>query len=208
VSRPYAPRNYSHAPQHRLNGKIRAREVRVIGPDNQQIGVVSLNDALRMAQNLGVDLVEIAATATPPVCRLVDYGKFRYEESKRQKKSSESAAHQLKEIQLRPGIAPHDYTTKLNHAREFLLDGAQLKLAMRFRGREMRHPEIGIQLVEKFIADLVDCGRADSPPRRVERNINVMLRPLARQQRAKPAAPKPEPPPPQNGPNVAPEPLS
>lgn len=191
MSRPFAPRNYAHGPQNRLNGKIRAREVRVIGPDNQQIGVRSLNDALRMAQTLGVDLVEIAAEATPPVCRLVDYGKFRYEESKKQKKSKTTAHNVLKEVQLRPGIAPHDYETKLNHARGFLEDGSQVKIAMRFRGRELRHPEVGMQLVEKFIADLADCARVDAPPRRQERTVNVMLRPLAHQPRAKAAATKP-----------------
>ncbi|MEI7732413.1 MAG: translation initiation factor IF-3 [Verrucomicrobiota bacterium] len=187
MSRPFTPRNYSTAPQHRLNGKIRAREIRVIGVDNQQIGVHSLTDALRMAQNLGVDLVEIAAQAVPPVCRLVDYGKFRYEESKKQKKSSESARIQLKEIQLRPGIAENDYNTKITHAREFLEEGLPVKAVMRLRGREMRHPEIGQKLMEKLVADLAAFGRTDAAPKRVERNINVMLRPLPRQQRGKPA---------------------
>lgn len=193
MSRPFAPRSFSNAPKNRLNGKIRAREVRVIGPDNQQLGVHSLSDALRMAQNLGVDLVEVAAEAVPPVCRLVDYGKFRYEESKKQKKPSEGTRNQLKEIQLRPGIAENDFTTKLNHAREFLEEGLQVKIVLRLRGREMRHPEIGLQLVEKFVTDLAAFGRSDAPPKRVERNINVMLRPLPRQLRGK-AEPKKSPP--------------
>lgn len=208
MSRPYAPRNRFQGPSYRLNGRIRAREVRVIGPDNQQIGIHPLGDALRMARNLGLDLVEIAPTATPPVCRIVDYGKFRYEESKREKTSATANRSQLKEVQLRPGIEAHDYATKLKHAREFLENGAQLKLAMRFRGRELRHPELGIQLMQKFAADLADCGRTDSPPKRMGRNVNLMLRPLSRQQREKLGAAQPGPRPDPGSESMAPDNLS
>lgn len=187
MSRPYAPRSRVTTPQHRLNGKIRAREVRVLGPDNQQLGIHPLPDALRMAQNLGVDLVEIAAEATPPVCRLVDYGKFRYEEAKKQKNTADRPRNLLKEIQLRPGIATNDYSTKLNNARGFLEEGLQVKVVLRFRAREMRHPELGLEIMEKFAADLADCARLDAPLRRVERSLNMMLRPVSRQQRTKPA---------------------
>lgn len=185
MSYPYAPRRFPQAPANRVNGKIRAREVRVIDADNQQIGIRTLTEALRMAQSLGVDLVEIAPEATPPVCRLVDYGKFRYQESKRQKKSRDAIHSQLKEIQLRPGIAEHDLETKVAHARGFLEEGMQVKVALRFRGREMRHPELGQQVVAQFLTAVAAYGRADAPPKRVERNIQVMLRPLPREQRGK-----------------------
>lgn len=191
MSYPHSPRGPS-APQYRLNGKIRAREVRLISPDGRQLGVTSLNEAMRLAQSFGVDLVEIAPDATPPVCRLVDFGKFRYEESKKQKKASESPHNQLKEIQLRPGIASHDLETKATHAREFLNEGLQVKVALRFRGRELRHPELGMQVVEQFVASLTAFGRPDSPPKRVDRNIQVMLRPLPAHLRGK-AAPPPKP---------------
>jgi translation initiation factor IF-3 len=194
VSYPHPPRGFSNAPQHRLNGKIRAREVRLIGPDGQQLGVTSLTEAMRLAQNHGVDLVEIVPEALPPVCRLVNYGKFRYEESKKQKKTGDATRNQLKEIQLRPGIAEHDFATKLTHAREFLDEGMQVKVALRFRGRELRHPEFGMQLVTRFVAELAAYGRADAPPKRVERNIHAMLRPLPQQQRGKTSAAKPSAP--------------
>ena len=154
MSRPFYPRPFqSREPKHRRNGKIRAREVRVLDEDKKQLGVMALADALRLAQSKGLDLVEIAPTATPPVCRIVNYGKLMYEEAKSHKESRQ-AGSQMKEIQLRPGIEAHDFQTKLNHAREFLEDGSVVKVALRFRGRELRHPELGLQTVEKFVAGL------------------------------------------------------
>jgi len=152
--------------------------------EKKQLGVMTLTDALRLAQNKGLDLVEIAPTATPPVCRIVNYGKLLYEEAKSHKESHH-AGQQTKEIQLRPGIEEHDVLTKLNHAREFLDEGTMVKVALRFRGRELRHPERGMQVVEKFIAELAAFGNTDAPPKRVERNIQVILRPLPKQQRGK-----------------------
>jgi translation initiation factor IF-3 len=199
LSRPFYPRPYpSREPKHRRNGKIRAREVRVLDEEKKQLGVMTLTDALRLAQSKGLDLVEIAPTATPPVCRIVNYGKLMYEEAKSQKESRH-AGPQMKEIQLRPGIEAHDLETKLNHAREFLADGSLVKVALRFRGRELRHPERGVQVVEKFVAELAAFGNTDAPPKRVERNIHVILRPLPRQQRGKVATPTPEGPKPAPG---------
>lgn len=192
MSFPYASRSTPHAPKYKVNGKIRAREVRVLDADNQQIGIRSLSDALRMAQNLGVDLVEIAAEANPPVCRLINFGKFRYEESKREKKAQDGQRNQLKEIQLRPGIDVHDFDTKLNHAREFLESGLQVKISLRFRGRELRHPEIGQQVIDRFVKDLMPYGRTDTPPKRVDRSIHTMLRPVARKQQPQPQRAKGE----------------
>jgi len=187
LSRPFYPRPFqSREPKHRRNGKIRAREVRVLDEEKKQLGVMALTDALRLAQGKGLDLVEIAPTAMPPVCRMVNYGKLMYEEAKNHKESRH-AGPQMKEIQLRPSIEEHDFRTKLNHAEEFLEEGSLVKVAMRLRGREMRHSERGVQVVEKFVSELAAFGNTDAPPKRVERNINVILRPLPRQQRGKTA---------------------
>ena len=137
MNRPFFPRSrYSREPLHRRNGKIRAREVRVLDEEKRQLGVMSLNDALRLAQNKGLDLVEIAANATPVVCRIVDYGKFMYEEAKRTKDSqARQSAGKLKELQLSPTIDPHDFSIKLNRAIEFLCDDMKVRIKLRFRGR-------------------------------------------------------------------------
>ncbi len=170
----------------RVNVKIRAREVRVIGDDGHQLGVLGLPEAIRLAQSKGVDLVEIAPNANPPVCRLVDYGKFRYEQSKKEKESRKSQhANKMKEIQLSPGIDPHDYTIKLSHAIEFLCEEMKVKVSLRFRGREMMHTQYGFQVVEKFINDLAAYGHPDAPPKLAGKNINLMLSPLPRNKRGK-----------------------
>lgn len=192
MSRPFYSRSsQSREPKHRRNGKIRAREVRVLDEDKKQLGVMTLTDALRLAQSKGLDLIEVAPTATPPVCRIANYGKLMYEESKNQK-DSHQAGPQMKEIQLRPGIEEHDLQTKLNHARGFLDEGSMVKVALRFRGRELRHPELGMEIVQKFVVELAAFGITDAPSKRVERNIHVMLRPLPKQQRGKTAKAPPK----------------
>jgi len=185
LSRPFPPRReFNQGP--RINGRIRAREVRVIGVDGEQLGVLLLGDAIRAAQQNGVDLVEVAATANPPVCRLVDFGKFRYEQNKREK---ESKKHQhggkLKEVQLSASIDPHDFKTKLQHAVEFLCEDMKVKVALRFRGREMAHTEFGFKVVKNFIQQAAPWGHADNEPRLQGRSINIMLNPLAKNRRAK-----------------------
>jgi translation initiation factor IF-3 len=173
-------------PLHRINGKIRAREVRVIGQDNQQVGVMDLSAAINLARNQGVDLVEIAPNAVPPVCRVVDYGKFKYELAK---KEGETKKHQhanlVKEVQLSARIDPHDAGIKLEHAVEFLCEDMKVKVSLRFRGREMAHTEIGKGVVDKFLRDLAPWGHPDFPPRLVGRSINVMISPLPKNKRAK-----------------------
>lgn len=172
-------------PQHRINGRIRAREVRVIGVEGQQVGILDVATALSLARQYQVDLVEIAPNAQPPVCRLVDYGKFRYELSK---KDRDTRKHQhvnsVKEIQLTARIDPHDLGIKLDHAVDFLSEDMKLKVSLRFRGREMAHTEIGQQVVEKFLQDLAPWGHPDSPPRKAGRTINVMVSPLPKNKRA------------------------
>jgi translation initiation factor IF-3 len=187
LSRPFSPRSSSPSASFvRVNGKIRAREVRVIGVDGKQLGIISLGDALNMARANAVDLVEIAANATPPVCRLVDFGKFRYEQAKKEKESKKHQhANKVKEIQLSPKIDPHDLGVKLTHAIDFLCEEMKVKVVLKFRGREMAHTEYGFQLVQKFLTDVTPYGHPDAPPKMLGRAINVMLSPLPRNKRAK-----------------------
>lgn len=170
----------------RINGKIRAREVRVIGPDGKQVGILSLNQALAMARAHGVDLVEVAPNANPPVCRLVDYGKYRYELAKKEKESRKHQhASQVKEIQLSPRIDPHDLKIKIGHAIDFLCDDIKVKVALKFRGREMAHTEFGFDVVKKFLEAIAPYGHPDFEPKLVGRGIHVMVSPLPRAKRAK-----------------------
>ncbi len=199
MSRPFPPRSSPSASFVRVNGKIRAREVRVIGTDHAQLGVLSLGEALNLARAKGVDLVEIAPNAVPPVCRLVDFGKFRYEQAKKEKESRKHHhANKVKEIQLSPKIDPHDLGVKLNHAVDFLCEDMKVKVVLKFRGREMAHTELGFQLMEKFLKDVAPYGHPDAVAKLIGRAINVMLSPLPRAKRAKnpreAAAPKSPPP--------------
>lgn len=186
MSRPFPPRQYPPRDFTRVNNKIRAREVRVIGDNAEQLGVMGLNEALAMARQRGVDLVEIAATATPPVCRLVDFGKYRYEQSKKEKETKKHQhANKVKEIQLSANIDPHDFGVKLSHAIDFLCEDMKVKVSLRFRGREMAHQEFGFGQVQKFIKEVAPYGHPDAPPKLIGKGLNVMLSPLPRAKRAK-----------------------
>ena len=187
MSRPFPPRSSSSSGLFvRVNGKIRARELRVIGVDGKQLGVLSLGDALNMARAAGVDLVEIAPNATPPVCRLVDFGKFRYEQSKRDKESKKHQhANKVKEVQLSPKIDPHDLGVKIQHAVDFLCEDMKVKITLKFRGREMAHTEVGFGVVKTFLAEIAPFGHPDFQPKLIGRGINVMISPLPRNKRAK-----------------------
>ena len=185
MSRPFAPRNFSPASFVRVNGKIRAREVRVI-MDDKQLGIFPLNEALNLARQHGVDLVEISSSATPPVCRLVDFGKFRYEQAKKEKESKKHQhASTVKEVQLSPRIDPHDLGVKIDHAVDFLCEDMKVKVALKFRGREMAHTEFGFQVISQFLAAIVPYGHPDFEPKLIGRNINVMISPLPRNKRAR-----------------------
>jgi translation initiation factor IF-3 len=187
LSRPFPPRSSSPSgPFVRVNGKIRAREVRVIGVDGKQLGVLSLGDALTLARNSGVDLVEIAPNATPPVCRLVDFGKYRYEQAKRDKESKKHQhANKVKEVQLSPKIDPHDLGVKVGHAIDFLCEDMKVKVTLKFRGRENAHTEFGFQVIEKFLTEIAPYGHPDFDPKLAGRAINLMISPLPRAKRAK-----------------------
>jgi translation initiation factor IF-3 len=160
--------------------------VRVIDSDKKQLGVLPLGEAINLARTQGVDLVEISPNATPPVCRLVDFGKYRYEQAKQEKEARKHQhANKVKEVQLSPNIDPHDFGVKLQHAINFLCEDMKVKITLRFRGREMAHKEFGFQQVEKFISSLTLFGHPDAPAKLIGKGINVMLSPLPRAKRAK-----------------------
>ena len=179
MSRPFPSRFHSREPLHRRNGKIRAREVRVIDDTKQQLGVMSLNDALRLAQGKGLDLIEIAANATPPVCRIVDYGKFLYDEKK---KAAEARKKQkqivVKEIKLRPKIEEHDFQVKKRHIEEFLGEGDKVKITVRFRGREIVHPEMAQKLLQRIATEVVQKGKIERAPTMEARTMVMLLTPV------------------------------
>jgi len=187
LSRPFSPRTPPSAASFtRVNGKIRAREVRVIDTEKKMLGVMPLGDAISLARSRSVDLVEIAPNATPPVCRLIAFGKYRYELAKQEKEARKHQhANKVKEIQLSPNIDPHDFAVKLQHGVDFLCEDMKVKITLRFRGREMAHKELGFQQVEKFVQSLTPYGHPDAPPKLIGKGINVMLSPLPRAKRAK-----------------------
>lgn len=159
--------------------------MRVLDEQKQLLGVMPLSDALRLAREKGLDLIEIAATANPPVCRIVDYGKFRYDEAKREK-HSQSAGAKMKEVQLSAAIDPNDFDVKLAHAIDFLCDDIRVRVRLRFKGRQKAHKEVGIEIVNRFVRAAAQYGQADSQPKMLgDRDLNVLLLPLPPQKRAK-----------------------
>jgi len=165
--------------QTRVNERIRIREVRLIDEEGNQVGVIPTRDALEMARQRGLDLVEVAPNAMPPVCRLMDYGKFRYEQSRKER---ESRKHQhvveLKEVRIRPKIDDHDLETKGRNAAKFLDHGDKVKLSVLFRGREMAHPDIGKGLLDQLIEQLRSHGTVEQAPRLEGRTMTAILNPL------------------------------
>ncbi|HEV2882875.1 MAG TPA: translation initiation factor IF-3 [Pyrinomonadaceae bacterium] len=149
-----------------MNDRIRVPEVRVIGDDGEQLGILNTRDAIRMARDKGLDLVEVAATADPPVCRIIDFGKFQYENSKKQKEAKKKQVTiTVKEVKFRPGTDDHDYNFKMKHARDWLTDGDKVKATIFFRGREITHRELGAELLQRLEKDLAEFGEVESRPR-------------------------------------------
>lgn len=177
--RPYR-RNYNRGP--RRNDYIRASEIRVLGPSGQMLGVMATSEALKMAKEAGLDLLEVSPTARPPVCRILDYGKYKYEESKKTKDNKQTV-HKLKEVKFRVRIDQHDFITKLRHAEEFMDKGSKVKMTLMFRGREMEHKEIGFDTVNRAVKELEHIGQPDSPPKLVGRNITLIMTPLPENKR-------------------------
>jgi translation initiation factor IF-3 len=162
----------------RINERIRAREVRVIlASTNEQLGVMRLDEAIRRARALGLDLVEIAPNAQPPVCRIVDFGKFRYDLAKQEKEKKHSVS-KVKEVKFRVNIDEHDYLTKIRHAEDFLDKGNKVKIQLQFRGREMAHKELGMDVVQRVRNDLSGMAHVDMDPKLVGRAIGMTLSPL------------------------------
>ena len=167
----------SLANKYRKNERIRVPEVRVIGPDGNQRGIMQTKEAQTYAKKLGLDLVEISPSAKPPVCRVVDFGKYMYELSKKNKENK-SASAKLKEVKFRINIDQHDYMTKIRRAESFLNKGNKLKITLMLRGREMEHKDIGFEHVKRAVEDLTGVGQADAELKMVGRNINVTVSPL------------------------------
>lgn len=163
----------------RVNDQIRISPIRLIGGDGEQIGIVTLDQARERAEETGLDLVEVAPDARPPVVRLMDYGRFRYEEA-RAAREARKRQHtiQIKEVKFRPGIEDHDYAFKSRHARRFLEEGNKVKLTMRFRGRQVTHPELGREVLLQVVADLKDVGAPEGHPTFEGRVMTLMLAPL------------------------------
>jgi translation initiation factor IF-3 len=179
----------------RINERIRVPEVRLVGPNGEQVGIVAINDALRLAQEADLDLVEVAPTARPPVAKLMDYGKFKYESAL---KARESRKHQaqtvIKEIKLRPKIDPHDYGTKKGHVERFLRQGDKVKVTIMFRGREQSRPDLGYRLLQKLAGDVEELGFVESAPKQDGRNMIMVIGPHKRKAdtKADRAAPRPQ----------------
>ncbi len=178
----------------RINERIRVPEVRLVGPNGEQVGIVAINDALRLAQEADLDLVEVAPTARPPVCKLMDYGKFKYESAL---KARESRKHQaqtvIKEIKLRPKIDPHDYGTKKGHVERFLKAGDKVKVTIMFRGREQSRPDLGYRLLQRLAGDVEELGFVEAQPKQDGRNMIMVIGPHKRKPDAKAERVAPQP---------------
>ncbi len=162
----------------RINEKIRADQVRLIGPDGEQVGIMSVPDALNYADRLNLDLVEVAPMASPPVCKIMDYGKYRYEQEQKAKEARKrQTTISIKEIKLRPKIDDHDFDTKKGHVERFLKKGDKVKLTIMFRGRELVHPHLGERLLRRMAEDLAEIGEVESEPNLEGRNMIMMLTP-------------------------------
>ena len=161
---------------HQLNEEIRDKEVRLIGTGGEQLGIMSAEEALAVADREGLDLVKISPQATPPVCKLMDYGKFRFEQSKREKEAKKNQhVVEIKEIRMSPGIDIGDFNTKLRNAQKFLADGNRVKVTVRFRGREMAHTEIGRDLLLDFAAQCAELANLDKEPKLEGRHMSIFL---------------------------------
>jgi len=162
----------------RVNEQIRAKKVRVIGVDNQQIGIMSPREALKEAFEKNLDLVEVAPKANPPVCRIMDYGKYQYEQSKREKEAKKKQAEVVvKELKFKIDTGEHDYNFKMRHAREFLENGNKVKARVIFRGREITHSHLGRELLERLVNDLSDLGVVEKSPHIEGHSMLMMIRP-------------------------------
>lgn len=170
----------------RINREIRAAKVRLVDKDGEQLGILTLAEALTKAEAAGLDLVEIAPSADPPVCKIIDFGKYRYQLTKKEKEQKK-AQHQVKvkEIKLKPNTDEHDLMVKIRHAREFVAKGNKVRITCVFRGREMLHPEFGKRIIDRICEDLSDAASAESPAKMLGRSLSVVLAPGAKKKNGK-----------------------
>ncbi|NBY31480.1 MAG: translation initiation factor IF-3 [Actinobacteria bacterium] len=165
----------------RINDRIRESEVRLIGASGEQVGVIDIDSALRMAEEIGLDLVEIAAEATPPVCKIMDFGKYKYEIAQKAREARQNQTHiVVKEMRMRPNIESHDYETKRNHIEKFLKGGDKVKVTIQFRGREQSRPELGYKLLQRLAQDVVEIAFVEFAPRQEGRSMTMVLGPVKR----------------------------
>ncbi|MBF0171377.1 MAG: translation initiation factor IF-3 [Nitrospinae bacterium] len=164
----------------RVNGQIRARQVMVVGAEGAQLGVLSLDDALNHAADAELDLVEVAPNAEPPVCKIMDFGKFKYKQSKKAHDAKKKQKIvKIKEVKVTPNTEKHDYEFKLNHAKRFLAEGSKVKMTVFFRGREITHSELGLRLLTRFTADLTEAGIIEVEPKQEGRTLSMIVAPKA-----------------------------
>ncbi len=165
--------------EHRINDRIEAREVRLVDQDGGMVGVVAIRDALTRAEDVGLDLVEISPNATPPVCKILDYGKFKYEAQKKANAArKKQRVIEVKEIKMRPSIDDNDYSIKMKKVREFLDEGDKVKVTMRFRGREMAHQHLAMNILEKVREDMADLAKIEQFPKLEGRQMIMVMAPL------------------------------
>jgi len=176
---------------HQINEEITDKEVRLIGSEGEQLGIMSAEAALKIAEEHELDLVKIAPGSVPPVCRVMDYGKYRFEQTKKEKEAKKNQRIiEIKEIRMSPSIDTNDFNTKLKNAQKFLNDGDRVKVSVRFRGREMAHTEIGADLLKDFAAQCTEIANMDKAPKLEGRNMSMFLSPKPQTPAKKPAKPK------------------
>ena len=176
---------------HQINEEIMDKEVRLIGDDGEQLGIMPAEEALRVAEERGMDLVKIAPGSNPPVCKIMDYGKYRFEQTKKEKEAKKNQrVVEIKEIRMSPSIDTNDFNTKLKNAQKFLADGDRVKVSVRFRGREMAHTEIGVTLLKDFAAQCAEVANMDKAPKLEGRNMSMFLSPKPTTPAKKPGKPK------------------
>ena len=176
---------------HQINEEITDKEIRLIGNEGEQLGIMSAEEALRIATEQDLDLVKIAPGSNPPVCKIMDYGKFRFEQTKKEKDAKKNQrVIEIKEIRMSPGIGDNDFNTKLKNGQKFLNDGNRVKVSVRFRGREMAHTDIGEVLLRNFVEKCADIANLDKAPKLEGRNMSMFLSPKPQTPPKKPAKPK------------------
>ncbi|MGH3356129.1 MAG: translation initiation factor IF-3 [Nocardioidaceae bacterium] len=169
-----------------MNDRIRVPEVRLVGPNGEQVGIVRIDDALRLAQEADLDLVEVAPTARPPVCKLMDYGKYKYETAQKARESRRNQVNTvIKKMKLRPKIDQHDYETKKGHVVRFLKQGDKVKITIMFRGREQHRPELGFRLLQRLAEDVTELGFVEAAPKQDGRNMTMVLGPTKKKSEAR-----------------------